>query len=167
MKRLNAYKKPKLIFKNRRLLSYTTVGIYNVPVVNAEYATIATFRKGDLGKFERGDFLFWTAVFKKEFSWRGYQGTDRVRKMKLILGRARAVLSPGDRFDRMRLEMRTDPNKEDRRIYKEWWFRVFKEGDNIKFIRPSTKREVYRWMEGHKSDAKDLVRLVIGGKLPS
>ncbi len=164
MKKINAWKKPSPIFKTHRLLSVTRVGKISVPVVDAEYATIATFKSGDLGRFERGDYLFWTAVLKKPYHWQGYDGKHKPRTMKLILGRARTFLPPGDRFDRMRIEMKTDPLKADREIYRKWWYKLLREGANIKFIRPSTKREVGRWMKGHESDAKDLVRLIVNGK---
>ena len=162
--KINAWKKPSLIFKTHRLLSVTRVGKISVPVVDAEYATIATFSKGDLGRFERGDYLFWTAVLKTKRPWKGYYGKWSWRKIQLVLGRARPVLSPGDRFDRMRIEMKTDPNKEDRAIYKKWWYEILDKGANIKFIRPSIKKEVQRWINGHLADAKFLKRLVIGGK---
>jgi len=161
---INAWRKPNVIYKTWRLLGRTMVGKVSVPVVNAEYATIMTFRAGDLGQFERGDFLFWTAVLWKKYRWKGYEGKWKPRTMGQILGRARAILPPGDRFDRMRIEMKTDPQKEARDIYGDWWHRLLRKGNNIKFIRPSTKSEVMRWLKGHKHDAKFVTRLLINGR---
>jgi len=162
--KIDTWKKPQVIYGGFRLLSFTLVGKVSVPVVNAEYATIVTFRSGDLGTFERGDFLFWTAVLKKKHIWTGYTDIWKPRTIGLVLGRARAILPPGDRFDRMKHEMLTDPDANDRKIYREWWKKILGEGKNIKFIRPSTKREVGRWMKGHKSDAKFVTRLVVNGR---
>ena len=103
--KINPYKKPLVIFRTHRLLGYTQVGACFIPVVDAEYPTIATFKAGDLGRFEFGAYLFWTAILKKKHLWQGYQGTWKPRMIKTCIGRARAILSPGDRFDRMRIEM--------------------------------------------------------------
>jgi hypothetical protein len=133
--------------------AYTTVGDVAVPLKNAHYASIVTFRGGAHGKKERGDFCFWTAVLK-----RPYNG-----KRKLI-GRAYAFLDPGDRFDRMQYEMMIAATPEDRAAYREMWEHRLKGGNNIDYIRPSTKREIERWLKTHRADANYVERFAqIGG----
>ena len=121
----------------------TMVGRYKVPIKKYHYPTIIAFSSGDLGRQERGLYCFWTATFKRK-----YFGKDR------IFGRALSVLSPGDRFDRMKREMRSDPDLKDRKVYEEMYVCMLQRGDNIKYIRPSTPKEVRLWMESHKSDAR-------------
>lgn len=97
--------------------------------------------------FTDGQYVFWTAIFANP--------VDGKRK---IWGRARVGLSAGDRFDRMRYERYADDiPKADHRIYHNMWFEQLQQGRNIKYIRPSTLREVARWMNTHPKQRAQLV----------
>ena len=63
-------------------------------------------------------------------------------------------LSAGDRFDRMEKERRQAKDPEARRSYQRFWTQYLKAGRNIKYIRPSTAKEVARWAKTHQSDFK-------------
>src|SRR5690242_6945273 len=95
---------------------YTRVGKYKVPLRNEKYLSIVTFKAGKDGAREGGDFAFWTAVFKvpqrKPF--------DK-RKSKKLTGRARLILPPGDRFDRMKMELKNADRAAAREIYGHYW----------------------------------------------
>jgi hypothetical protein len=132
---------------------YAKVGKFNIPIVNWRFPTIATFKSGQHGKRERGDFFFWTAVIK-----------NRKYPKNRIIGRAYALHNPGDRFDRMNKERLHASSKGDRKAYQKMWD-VIGGGKNLKHIRPATKKEVKRWADSHKSDAKYISRLSIAGKV--
>ena len=134
----------------------TRVGPYLVQVVNAKFPTIVSFKGGAKGIRERGDFAFWTTVLKKR---RGPKKGNR------IWGRARLILPPGDRVDRMKKEMLYASDKNDRKIYRLWWTKVIEKGKNIKYIRPSSLPEVKKWMRSHQSDARYIFRIIVGGKI--
>jgi hypothetical protein len=131
----------------------TKVGKYSVEVRQAEFGSFVSFSSGERGRHERGDYLFWTAVLKRKIRF----GRRKARK---ISGRAHYLLPPGDRFDRMRLELRTAKDKNARAAYKEMWLGILQEGRNIAYIRPSTAAEIMRWFKTHGSD----VRYVTGMK---
>ena len=112
----------------------TNVGKYKVQVKNANFLSIVTFTSGEHGKKERGDFAFWTAILKK-----------RVNKKWKISGRAHLLLPPGDRFDRMKREARTDKNPEDRKIYHQLFHEYMGGGSNVKHIRPATEKDIKKF----------------------
>ena len=71
----------------------TRVGRYEVEVRRMNYPTLWHFSSGEHGRKEAGIYAFWTAVLAR-------------KARRKISGRALATLPPGDRFDRMRREMR-------------------------------------------------------------
>jgi hypothetical protein len=105
-----------------------------IPVVINGGITEAYFRSGEHGTKERGRYRFWTACGEDQFGdWK-------------IIGRARSRLSPGDRFSRMARESKNKKiPKADRAIYK----LQHKLLGSTKEIRPSTAREVKRWVDTH------------------
>lgn len=124
-----------------------------VPVKDAKFPSVVSFSSGAHGKSCMGDYLFWTCLFERP-----------VKKRYKTWGRARPVLPPGDRFDRMRIEMREAKDPEDRKIYRRIYEELMGSGANIKYIRPSTYEEIRRWFLTHESDAKHAYRILIGGK---
>lgn len=132
----------------------TKIGNCVVAVKKANFPSIVSFRAGEHGKKERGDFHFWTAVFKKPIGGK-----------KKIFGRAFAALPPGDRFDRMKIECKTAIPVEDRKIYRKYWSEYLMKGANIKYVRPSTLKEIKKWRKSHLSDEKHIFRLIINGKI--
>lgn len=107
----------------------TIVGEHVVPVSDKDQCIV---------RFKDGYYAFWTAVFKK-----------KVGKRWRVWGRAKVGLSAGDRFDRMKRECRASYiPKEDRPEYKKMW-EMMGRGSNIRFIRPSTKTELNKWMRLH------------------
>lgn len=115
----------------------TRIGEFDVPVIDGAASLV---------RFEDGDFAFWTAVFKK-----------KVGKRWRVWGRARVGLSAGDRFDRMKRECRAAHiPKEDRPEYRRMW-EMLGRGANVKCVRPSTDREVKRWIDKHPEQAKQRV----------
>jgi len=138
----------------------TKVGKYTIPVRNAHHLTICSFGAGARGKKERGDYAFWTAVLSKRFvKGKGKESTS----ISQIFGRSHLLLSPGDRFDRMKREMRIARTKDDRAIYRMFWNDVLKKGGNIKYIRPCTLQEMNRWLETHEKDSVSLNIALIDG----
>ncbi len=136
---------------------FTRIGQSWLPIVNFRYPTIVTFGSGELGKSERGEFLFWTVMLKRKITWQG-------RKRWWLIARARAILYPGERFNRMRTEARTAGSIEDRKIYYDIYNRMLKRGQNVKYIRPSTAKELQRWMDSHINDACYVQRVVVKGQ---
>lgn len=126
----------------------TKVGAFEVTVRRANFPALRHFSGGAHGRKEAGIFAFWTVVLKRK-------GKNRV------WGRALATLPAGDRFDRMRREMRSDKSKEAREVYGRIWKKLLREGRAIRYIRPSTENEISRWMRGHQSDAKYAKRLKV------
>lgn len=130
----------------------TKIGKYAVPVRFAQYPSVVDFKSGARGRFERGEYCFWTAVLnKKPIGKRG------------ITGRARTILPPGERFCRIGKETRIAKHKEDRKAYKKLWA-ILGAGKNVLYVRPSVLREVKRWIKTHESDAKHIRSIRIGGK---
>lgn len=111
----------------------TRIGKFDVPV-KGRVRVIVIFEQ---------PYVFWTAVWKRPVNG----------KTKLY-GRAVVGLSAGDRFDRMRLESRAAHiPKEDRPIYAMYW-RAMQGGANVSHVRPSTTREINRWMRLHPVQMK-------------
>lgn len=131
-------------------IAETKVGKYKVQIKNPEYPSIVTFSSGEKGRREKGHYAFWTAVVR-----RGKKGR--------LWGRARLILSAGDRFDRMKYEMNNASDKEDRRIYRKHYVDFLGRGGNIKYIRPSTIKEICRWCDTHESDARYIINCNVGG----
>jgi len=131
------------------------VGKFQIPVVRAKFCTIVQFSAGVHGKRERGDYCFWTARLKKPAKG------ARAGKRQLI-GRAYAWLPPGDRFARMERE---SSGKTDASEYHYLWHSFLKRGQNIQYIRPSTRAEVQRWIDSHLSDAKFIKRIIMRGEV--
>jgi len=126
-------------------ITYTAVGRCKVAVRDAHLPTLWKFTGGAHGKKEAGVFAFWTTVIKK-------------KGKKRVWGRALYSLPPGDRFDRMRFELREAKSAAARSAYRRIW-RAIKGGKAISYIRPSSDAEVMAWMRSHKSDAKYAKRL--------
>ena len=119
----------------------TKVGKFLVPIKNYKRLSIVDFSRGLRGKHEEGQYCFWTAVLKKKKDGK-----------RIVWGRARPILSPGERFCRMK-------GKKD---YREIWLKFLERGKNVKFIRPSTKKEISWWASGHVSDWKFAETVSIG-----
>jgi hypothetical protein len=124
----------------------TKVGRLQVPVRRASHPTLWYFASGEHGRKEAGVYAFWTAVISR-------------RKPKGLIGRALAAEPPGDRFDRIRREMRTARSKADRAAYARHWRELLARGKAIRYVRPSTEREVRKWMKGHEKDARHAKRI--------
>ena len=137
------------------MIEVTRVGKFKVPVRRHNFCTIVTMSGGEHGRRERGDFCFWTAVLAEPVRMDG-------KLRKKIFGRAHVSLSAGDRFDRMKREMKKSRAKE---TYAFFWNNLLRGGDNIKFIRPSTAGEVKMWLKTHEKDAKYFASALIGGKV--
>lgn len=102
--------------------------------VSGETPTEVFFTNGEHGKKEAGRYYFWTAF-----------GEDKYGPWTCI-GRARSRLSPGDRFSRMARESKSKKiPKADRAVYRA----LHKRFATILGIRPSTAREVKRWIDTH------------------
>lgn len=141
------------------MICETKVG-YRLIKVRGHFATILKFSSGEHGKKEMGEFAFWTAVLKKK-----RRSKDRKRWIRRVTGRAQVGYSAGDRFDRTRFESKTARDQETRDAYHHLWYPVMGSGKNIAYIRPSTLREVRRWLAGHTKDAPFRARSIrIGGK---
>jgi hypothetical protein len=130
------------------------IGKYDIPVRNANFCSIGSFSAGAHGKKEKGDYCFWTAIFRKN-----------VDGKNALFGRSRAALPPTDRFDRMKKELVSAKSKSDRKIYKQFWMSLLKRGGNVKYVRPAKLSEVKRWLKSHKNDGKHLKKLLIAGRL--
>ena len=128
------------------------VGKYSIPVNKWRFPTVAIFMSGKHGKRERGSFAFWTSVLK-----------NRKYPKNRIIGRAYLSLNAGDRFDRINRERKYSKSIEDRKAYQKMW-EVMGAGKNIKYIRPSTEKEVKKWASSHKEDYKYVTNLIVNGK---
>ena len=122
--------------------SFTAVGKFCIPVRQAKFVTIVQFNSGEHGKREAGDFCFWRMRYKVP-----------IGKVKGRIGRASIFFPPGERFCRLEKEC------------KAIWIDEMKEGENIAFIRPANRAEVFRWLETHPRDAPFAYRLILGGKV--
>lgn len=117
----------------------TRIGRFDVPLRMGKWQMVIAFKNGY--------FAFWTAVFKKPVAGR-----------KKIWGRAQVGLSAGDRFDRMKRECRAGwIPAEDRPEYKRMW-EAMGRGANVKFVRPSTRAELKRWLDTHPVQEKQLLK---------
>lgn len=134
----------------------TRVGKYAVPVKGI-HPTLVFFVAGARGKQERGVYAFWTAVLKRPY----------VNRERTCVARARILLPPGERFERMRRERRTARSAVARGVYAFWWEQAFRQGEGIAYIRPSSLREVQRWSQTHAPDMTHAVRLQIGPPRPA
>jgi hypothetical protein len=126
-----------------------------VPLKKMRYVSLLTFSGGAHGRKERGDYCFWTAVCKKP--------VDGKRK---LTARALAYLPPGERFERIERDMQVAPSAEDRVVYRMLWHRLLREGANIKYIRPSTAKEIRGWLKTHPEDAMYAASSGMVGSLP-
>ncbi len=112
----------------------TKVGEFWVPVLMPAKVHVVVFKEGV--------FTFWTAMLKKP-----------VGGKQKIWGRAVVGLTAGDRFDRMKIECRASYiPKEWHAEYKDWWNNKLKRGANVAYIRPSTSKEIARWLKTHPDD---------------
>ena len=118
----------------------TRVGRYEVAVRRINYPTLWHFSSGEHGRKEAGIYAFWTAVLAR-------------KTRRRIWGRALVTLPPGDRFDRIRREMR-EGRAADRAAYRRMWRELMQGGRAIRYIRPASEREVHRWMKTHDRDAR-------------
>lgn len=116
----------------------TNVGRHEVPVRRVNDPTLWYFSSGEHGRKEAGVYAFWTAVLEKG----------------KLCGRALVTLPPGERFDRVRIEMRTAHLASDREAYARYWNLRLRKGAGIRFIRPASHREVKKWMDAHPKDAR-------------
>ncbi len=128
----------------------TRVGRYRVPV-RGIHPTIAYFVGGARGAHERGVFLFWTAVLKRPH-----------RGERTCTARARILLPPGERFERMGREARTARHAGARRVYAAWWEQHLRRGAGIAYIRPATRLEVRHWAATHVRDMAHCLSVEIG-----
>lgn len=123
-------------------MTTTKIGARTVPVLPG--ATVAHFSSGQRGPKERGIYLFWTAIFS----------VGRAKRSG-VSGRALAGLSAGERFRRIKKEMRSAASKEDRAAYSRMW----RDLQRVVEVRPSKPAEVARWLSTHPEDATFLKRL--------
>lgn len=144
--------------KGKRPPSLTIVGTTFVELRSANFPTTVVFTAGEHGRGERGLWAFWTTMLKRPVRFK-----DKLRRR--IIGRAFAVLPPGERFTRMRSEAKTAPDPEERSHDYGMWYRVLKQGHNVKYIRPSTPREVRLWANAHEADSKHMRSLQYGGEM--
>ena len=125
----------------------TRVGSCEIPVRQMNYPTLWHFSSGEHGRKEAGIYAFWTAVLAR-----------KVRGKGKVSGRALVTQPPGDRFDRIRREMR-EARAADRPIYRRIWLELIKGGRGIRYIRPASEHEVQRWMSTHERDARFASRI--------
>lgn len=113
------------------------IGKRRVPVILGSGATELQFTAGVHGKREAGVYRFWTCHGEDQYgSW-------------TIIGRARARLNAGDRIARMAPSRTKHNPRSHQRIYS----RMFRLAHGTALcIRPSTEREVRRWIESHEKD---------------
>ena len=118
----------------------TRVGKFDVAVPHAAQPCLVAFKGSTAGK--DGIYAFWTAVFKKA-----------VNGKRKVIARARVGLPAGERFERMRIQSKGPGakgiSKEDRAIYARFYAAIGA-GANLKCIRPSTGRELAKWLKGHR-----------------
>jgi hypothetical protein len=132
----------------------TRVGTCDIQV-RGHFASIVTFWSGEHGKKEQGDYAFWTAVLAEPVTFEIPADVGKPRRtttMRRITGRAQVGYPAGDRFDRMKREMRTANSLSVRRAYRQMWVRAVAKGKNIRFIRPATWPEIARWLKVHDKD---------------
>jgi hypothetical protein len=127
-------------------------------LIDGRFASIVQFSAGERGKKEAGIFAFWTAILKVPV-----KGPERL--VKKIIARAKVGLSGTERFDRMAREAILDRNAKNRKIYRFLYSYAMKSGSNVSHIRPSTEREMLKWLSSHKNDAKYALYKSVGGKL--
>jgi hypothetical protein len=118
----------------------TRVGRFEIPVRAAGRPTLWYFTAGAHGRKEAGVYAFWTAVLAR---------TPR----KGVTGRALVGHTPGHRFDAIRGASRSARSAADRAAYARYWRDLLKRGKAIRHIRPSTPKEVQKWMRAHEKDA--------------
>lgn len=119
------------------------VGKREIPVVPLSQ-TLVTFSAGAHGRKEKGVYAFWH--ISGEDQWGPWA----------VWGRARKGLSPGDRFDRMRIEQLEAKKSATRKAYA----RAFKMAQNGSQIRPATMREVAGWASTHEDDAQFITKVL-------
>lgn len=114
-----------------------SIGKRTIPVVMGSGPTLLYFSAGVHGKKEAGWYRFWTCHGEDEYGeW-------------AVIGRARTRLDPGDRFARMAPHRTRKNPPAHQRVYA----RMFKLANRSALcIRPSTEREVARWVASHKKD---------------
>lgn len=134
----------------------TRVGRVQVPV-KGQHPSLGIFVGGARGKQEAGLFFFWTAVLKRPY----------VDGQRVCIARARALLPPGERFERMSRERRTARSVAQRRGNDAWWTRILRRGEGIAYIRPATRREATRWLATHGPDAQHLTWFLVGAPRPT
>jgi hypothetical protein len=128
----------------------THIGRFPILVRRGTSPTEALFLTGARGRHERGIYRFWTAVLEHPH--------------ETIIARARRALPPGERFQRFFLDAwglrDLDPVSADANECV--WRDVLGYGRAVRYIRPSTAREVWRWVTGHRADATPVYVLVQG-----
>jgi hypothetical protein len=127
-----------------------SIGSRRIPVVIGSGLTELHFKSGVHGKKEAGVYRFWTC-----------HGEDQYGPWTLV-GRARKSLSPGDRFARMSNARTKNNPPAHRHIYA----RMFRLANGTATcIKPSTEREVRRWIDSHAEDCAFLkAACVVRGK---
>lgn len=114
-----------------------SIGTRKIPVIIGNGVTEMYFKAGVHGKREKGFYRFWTLI-----------GLDDDGDF-FIIGRARRSLDAGDRFARMSWE-RTAANPHSHRVI---YRRLYKQAQRgALYIRPSTKRDLDRWIDSHQKD---------------
>lgn len=127
-----------------------SIGNRKIPLIIGNGVTELYFTAGAHGKREKGFYRFWTCHGEDEHGpW-------------TIIGRARRNLSPGDRFARMEWKRTAKNPLSHRRKYA----RMFRMANlSAICIKPSTEREVSRWIASHREDCAFLSQeCVIRGK---
>ena len=117
------------------------IGNNRVPVVDGK--TVAVFSAGRMGKEEAGVYHFWTAICIKK------------KQMPTVFGRALSKLDAGERFRRIGVEQKTASTASDRKAYSRMWQTLI----GVVCVRPSTVKEVTKWLDGHEEDATHLKSL--------
>ena len=118
-------------------MKFTKIGGRSIPVLMRHGATDVYFEGGAHGEgVEEGWFSFWTVVGEDEYGgW-------------AIIGRAFSHLPAGNRFLRIERERHDAKTVEDRKAYGA----IYRNLKTAWYVRPSTPREVQRWMRGHERD---------------
>ena len=137
----------------------TIVGKVTVSLFRERFISLAVATCGKHGKRESGDYAFWTAVLKIPVLV-----TSNGKTCSKVFGRSLAWMPAGDRFDRMNRGRVSDKNSWARSVYGMLWNKVLRQGRNIKYIRPSTRKEIGKWLYSHHDDACGFIAYRIGGK---
>jgi hypothetical protein len=117
---------------------FTRIGKSLVPVRGYNRPSLVEFGSDPDDPSKAGMYCFWTAVLS-------------VKGKNKIIGRAKVVMPPGDRFDRMLREAKARYiPKADRPAYQQLWERMGG-GANVRYVRPSTSKEIERWMRAHEN----------------